>query len=116
MSTITPRIRSVSTSATAPAASIAPVDSMGSSPSRPGLSVHIDHLALKGFSTRDGQRVAHSLQQEFTRLIATHGLAHAGLSSREGREALSAPAVRTASRAEITGARLAQSLFRTLSR
>jgi hypothetical protein len=44
---------------------------------RPNVTLHIDELALHGFSPADRHQIAAALRREMTRLIVAHGVPEA---------------------------------------
>lgn len=74
--------------------------------SAPSLSLHIGSLALPGYSSRDGARLAGAFERELGRLLAAQPLPEQGFQA----ERLQIPRFRRqpGERPELTGRRLAR--------
>jgi hypothetical protein len=90
-----------------------------SSPSSAAASVelNIEQLVLHGFSRRDRYRIARAMQRELTRLFTEHGVP-ASLTTASSIHRLDAGDFALAAnvRAETVGARVAQSVYRGMSK
>lgn len=83
-------------------------------PAHPSVSLKIGSLALPGYSTRDGARLAGAFEKELARLLETAALAQRSIEA----DVLRTSRFRTASNEspERTGKRLARAVVQRLPR